>query len=194
MACLLGVNVPTWFSVIIHLLFITIFSVYFYWIKLLLMLALWCLPFWMLILHRCIILIYSLFGQFYSCVAAERVGDSICGSEKGWGQHMWQRKGLGTAYVAAERLGDSICGSGKGWGQHMWQRKGLGTAYVAAERVGNSICGSGKGWGQHMWQRKGLGTAYVAAERVGDSICGSGKGWGQHMWQRKGLGTAYLLA
>ena len=70
-------------------------------------------------LHRCSILIYSLFGQFYSCVAAERLRDSICGSEKAWGQHMWQRKGLGTAYVAAKRLGDSICGSGKAWGQHM---------------------------------------------------------------------------
>ena len=52
-------------------------------------------------------------------MAAQRVGDSICGSGKGWGQHMWQRKGLGTAYVAAERVGDSICGSGKAWGQHM---------------------------------------------------------------------------
>ena len=75
MTCLLGVNVPTWFPIIIHLLFIIIIlSICFYWIKLLLMFTFWCFACWFLILHKHI---YSLLGQFYSYDGDERVGGGI---------------------------------------------------------------------------------------------------------------------
>ena len=75
MACLLSVNGPAWFPIIIHLSVITILSIYFYWIYS--MFIFWCFACWLLILHKHFIFIH--------CSASFTV--------------MWVPKGLGVAYT-----------------------------------------------------------------------------------------------
>ena len=76
---LLSVNGPTWFPIIIHLSdIVTILSIYFYWIKLILMFKFWCFACWLLILHKHFIFIH--------CSASFIL--------------TWVPNGLGTAYAA----------------------------------------------------------------------------------------------
>ena len=78
MACLLSVNGPTWFPIIIYLsLIITILSIYSYWIKLLLMFIFWCFACWLLILHKHFIFIHRSASLTLT----------------------WMAKGLGAAYA-----------------------------------------------------------------------------------------------
>ena len=76
---LLSVNGPTRFPVIIHLsVIVTILSIYFYWIKLILMFIFWCFACCLLILHKHFIFIH--------CSASFTL--------------TWVPKGMGAAYTA----------------------------------------------------------------------------------------------
>ena len=63
---------------IINYAIITVFSIYFYRIKLLLMCTFWSMLCLLVVNFTQTYHIHSLFGQFYSYVGTERLGGSIC--------------------------------------------------------------------------------------------------------------------
>ena len=79
MVCFLSVNRPTWFPIIIYLLFvITILSIYFYSVKLLLTFTFWSM--------LCLLVANIYADILYLFIARAVV--FLRGCRKGWGQHM----------------------------------------------------------------------------------------------------------